>query len=276
MTLLLSTPNGKLFRIKLFFKFSLINPSRFLLSCDTTHATVGSSCKLFQSCDRAVLIGGGWNPTHSSVSTLNNVRIMSDSLQESGFSPDNIKTFYANGRLTSPTSSRVTSASNTRPPRNNGDYFASAMKTALRGHIRSTCDNRHCADTFFIYLNNPTTFEGDFLLWDMDGNGMADELEVYTVKEFLSDLAGCEAKRVVVLVEQANSDILMASLKSGWGSDHGNVILLSAGLPNEVLVGGEFTQSWVNSSSKNPTACLKHVYQVGWRCHDLSFEMTLI
>lgn len=79
------------------------------------------------------------------------------------------------------------------------------------------------------------------------------------MKEFLSDLAGCEAKRVVVMVEQSNSDILMASLKSS--SDHANVILFTAALPNEVVTLGEFTGRWVNSSY-NPTACLRHVYQI--------------
>lgn len=231
-------------------------------SCDTSHATVGSTCKLFQSCDRAILIGGGWNRAHSPVQSLTNIAHISDSLiKNSGFSPDNIKTFYGNGKI-SGSIPKITSTSTLlhQPlPLKRGDYFSSAMKTALRGHIRTTCDNRHCADTLFIYLNNPTTFEGDFLLWDVDRNGIADELETYTVKEFLSDLAGCEAKRVVVMVEQSNSDILMASLKSS--SDHANVILFTAALPNEVVTLGEFTGRWVNSSY-NPTACLRHVYQI--------------
>jgi hypothetical protein len=132
---------------------------------------VGSSCKLFQTCDRAVLIGGGWNRHHSPAQSLENIVTMEGSLRSSGFSPDNIKTFFANGKV-SPSSKLGGSLGRRSARLKSGDYFSSAMKNALRNHIRTLCHLRHCADTLLLYLNNPTTFEGDMLLWDVDNNGI--------------------------------------------------------------------------------------------------------
>jgi hypothetical protein len=63
---------------------------------------------------------------------------------------------------------------------------------------------------------------------------------------------------VVVIADQTNSDILMASLKTS--SDHQNVIFFTAGLPNQTPVNGEFTKQWANSS--NAFSCMSHVQEV--------------
>lgn len=135
--------------------------------CDTSHAGVGTRCKLFQTCDRAVLIGGGWNRLHSDMRSFENIFKVQASLSSMGFLPENIKTFYANGKTRLSSSQK-----STRSLYDESSYFSSAMKTGLRGHLRTICETRHCADTLYIYLNNPTTIEGDMLLWDMDYNGM--------------------------------------------------------------------------------------------------------
>jgi len=96
---------------------------------------------------------------------------MEASLKNNGFLPENIQTFFANGKVSN--SPDLAHAKTGRRFAKSGDsYFSSAMKTGLRGHLRTMCETRHCADTLFLYLNNPTNIEGDMLLWDVDYNGM--------------------------------------------------------------------------------------------------------
>ncbi|CAL8113367.1 unnamed protein product [Orchesella dallaii] len=218
--------------------------------CDTSHAGVGTRCKLFQTCDRAVLLGGGWNRLHSDFKSFENIIKIQESLSSMGFLPENIKTFFANGK------SKSMGGRSGFSTYDDSSYFSSAMKTGLRGHLRTICETRHCADTLYIYLNNPTTIEGDMLLWDTDYNGMVDELEIYTVKEFLSDILGCEARRVILVVDQSNSDILLSSLKES--TDHKNVVGFFAGI-NQPIINGEFTQLWANYS--NSPSCIKYIQQ---------------
>ncbi|ODM92817.1 hypothetical protein Ocin01_13863 [Orchesella cincta] len=218
--------------------------------CDTSHAGVGTRCKLFQTCDRAVLIGGGWNRLHSDMKSFDNIIKMQSSLSAMGFLPENIKTFFANGK------SKALGGKSGHTIYDDSSYFSSAMKTGLRGHLRTICETRHCADTLYIYLNNPTTIEGDMLLWDADYNGQVDELEIYTVKEFLSDILGCEARRVILVVDQSNSDILLSSLKES--TEHRNVVGFFAGI-NQPITNGEFTQLWANYA--NSPSCIKYIQQ---------------
>lgn len=134
-----------------------------IIRCDTSYMGVGTRCKLFQTCDRAVLVGGGWNRQHSGTQSLLNIFKLDDMLQRNGFQTDNIKIFYANGGQ--PVGTNVESGEGRQ-------MLSSVMKIGLRGHLRTICESRHCADTLFIYLNNPTTVEGDILLWDVDADGM--------------------------------------------------------------------------------------------------------
>lgn len=140
---------------------------QFVDSCDTSHTGVGTRCKLFQTCDQAVLLGGGWNRIHSDMKSFENVIRMQESLSSIGFMPENIKTFYANGKI-----KNAHAGGSEKSMYDESSYFSSAMKTGLRGHLRTICETRHCADSLYIYLNNPTTLEGDMLLWDSDYNGM--------------------------------------------------------------------------------------------------------
>ena len=131
--------------------------------CDTSYAGVGTRCKLFQSCDRGILIGGGWNRLQSNVRSQENILKMETMLLNNGFLPENINLFYANGG----TPGGKVSDSNSKVK-----FLPSAMKSGLRGHLRTICESRQCADSLFVYLNNPTTVDGDMLLWDIDQNGI--------------------------------------------------------------------------------------------------------
>lgn len=81
---------------------------------------------------------------------------------------------------------------------------------------------------------------------------------MYTVKEFLTDILGCEARRVLIVVDQSNSDVLLRSLKES--SEHNNVVLFTAGLPNQVTANGELTALWANHSQSS--SCINRIYKV--------------
>lgn len=81
---------------------------------------------------------------------------------------------------------------------------------------------------------------------------------MYTVKEFLSDILGCEARRVLIVADQSNSDVLLRSLKES--SEHNNVVLFTAGLPNQVTSNGELTALWANHSQSS--SCINRIYKV--------------
>ena len=65
--------------------------------CSTTHETVHTSCRMFEICDQAVLISGGWNRLTTGTRHKRNVELFYWMLRENGFKKRNIKIFFANG-----------------------------------------------------------------------------------------------------------------------------------------------------------------------------------
>jgi hypothetical protein len=163
---------------------------------------VDGRCKLFQTCDQALLMSGGWNNLHSTMSE-ENINLIQSSLLRQGFLKQNIKIFNDNyddeeKGLKSANNHKVLMSRRGREGNNKNKKYrvspdirgtgeekqgeihnnersenlSSSMKSKMRSHIRKICELRHCADTFFLYLNNPTSIEGSILLWDFDGNGL--------------------------------------------------------------------------------------------------------
>lgn len=65
--------------------------------CSTTHETVHTSCRMFEICDQAIIISGGWNRQSSGTRHKRNVELFYWMLRENGFKKRNIKIFFANG-----------------------------------------------------------------------------------------------------------------------------------------------------------------------------------
>ncbi|KAK3587904.1 hypothetical protein CHS0354_014418 [Potamilus streckersoni] len=65
--------------------------------CSTTHETVHTSCRIFEVCDQAVILSGGWNRQTTGVRHLRNVELFYWTLRKNGFKRKNIKIFFANG-----------------------------------------------------------------------------------------------------------------------------------------------------------------------------------
>ncbi|RUS72759.1 hypothetical protein EGW08_019477 [Elysia chlorotica] len=65
--------------------------------CVTTPDTIRSSCRLFEVCDQAVLLSGGWNSVTIGDQAEHRLVRMAQLLKNNGFKRRNIKIFHANG-----------------------------------------------------------------------------------------------------------------------------------------------------------------------------------
>ncbi len=65
--------------------------------CETTHETIKTRCRVFEICDQAVLLSGGWNRWTHRPSHKQNVWDFYGMLREHGFRRDNIQVFFGNG-----------------------------------------------------------------------------------------------------------------------------------------------------------------------------------
>ncbi|XP_041922867.1 uncharacterized protein si:ch211-67e16.11 [Alosa sapidissima] len=190
------------------------------------------SCRLYQTCDHAVLLSGGWQAQITYQRHAQNLQLFHKMLRNNGFQKDHIKTFFAgNGQIAA---------------KETEGMYPATEKEAIRNHIAYICRKQHCADTLVLYLNSPTWNDGTMLLWDRNHNGIAELKERYSVGELLADLAGCRAQRVLLFVEQSYSGALSKRLRSS--RKHQNVALLSS-LPWVAAA-----QAW---ASLLPSQCLR-------------------
>ncbi|XP_029557895.1 uncharacterized protein si:ch211-67e16.11 [Salmo trutta] len=182
------------------------------------------SCRLYQTCDHAILLSGGWQQQITYQRHVQNLQLFYRMLRNNGFHRDHIKTFFAgNGQLSEEAEW----------------VYPATEKRVIRNHISYICGKQHCADSLVLYLNSPTRNDGTMLLWDGNYNGIADLKERYSVGELLADLSGCRARRVLVFVEQSYSGALSKRLKGSL--KHLNVVLLN------------IANSW---ASLHPATCL--------------------
>ncbi|KAK2840226.1 hypothetical protein Q5P01_013966 [Channa striata] len=171
------------------------------------------SCRLYQTCDHAVLISGGWQQQMMFQRHVQNLQRIYRMLRNNGFHKDHIKTFFASsGQL----------------PDDVEGVYSATEKAVIRNHVSYVCRKQHCADTLVLYLNSPTRNDGTMLLWDANLNGIADLKERYSVNELLADLAGCKATRVLLFVDQSYSGVLSKRLRGS--QKHLNVALIQSQL----------------------------------------------
>ncbi|KAM7406946.1 hypothetical protein PAMA_002922 [Pampus argenteus] len=200
------------------------------------------SCRLYQTCDHAVLISGGWQQQMTFQRHVQNLQRFYRMLRNNGFHKDHIKTFFAN---------------NGQLPEEVEGVYSATEKAVIRNHVSYVCRKQHCADSLVLYLNSPTRNDGTMLLWDANLNGIADLKERYSVNELLADLAGCRATRVLLFVDQSYSGVLSKRLRGS--QKHLNVVLIQSQTrqthnhQNQRLNPGWEDNSW---SYISPSTCL--------------------
>jgi len=68
--------------------------------CETTHAALRGAagrCRLFEICDRAIVVSGGWNWWTQRHWHADNAAGIYSMLRDHGFTTGNVKVFFANG-----------------------------------------------------------------------------------------------------------------------------------------------------------------------------------
>lgn len=98
------------------------------------------SCRLYQTCDHAVLLSGGWQQQMTFQHHVQNLQRFYQMLRNNGFHKYHIKTFFAGSGLFS------------------GDIegaYAATEKAVIRNHVSYICRKQHCADSLVLYLNSP-------------------------------------------------------------------------------------------------------------------------
>ncbi|KAJ0070071.1 hypothetical protein NL108_002389, partial [Boleophthalmus pectinirostris] len=169
------------------------------------------SCRLYQTCDHAVLLSGGWQQQVTFQHHVQNLQMFYHMLRNNGFHKNHIRTFFANSGQFLEEIEGV---------------YPATEKAVIRNHVSYICRKQHCADTLVLYLNSPTRSDGTMLLWDTNLDGIADLKERYSVNELLTDLAGCKATRVLLFVDQSYSGVLYKRLRGS--PKHTNVVLIQS------------------------------------------------
>ncbi|KAK7073232.1 hypothetical protein SK128_009331 [Halocaridina rubra] len=213
--------------------------------CSAGHNTIHTRCRLFEVCDQAVLISGGWNRDLSPEDTQQNIKLVYNMLRNNGFHKGNIKIFYANG------------AKKNADPDLPHAIYPSSMKLGFRYHLRSLCGLPMCTDSLLLYLAGPTFNDGTILLWDEDRNGLVRGGEVYSPREILRDLEHCAAKQVTVLVDASYGGEIVKAFSVS--KKHKNVQVYAAGDSEDYSWNTEFTTHWTYYSHTH--ACTKYVHQ---------------
>ncbi|XP_045122251.1 uncharacterized protein LOC123510870 [Portunus trituberculatus] len=214
--------------------------------CTGPHDTVHTRCRLFEVCDQALVLSGGWTPDLSPLSSAATVDAAYRLLRRYGFHKGNIKIFYANG------------ATKDQYPAEGHTVFPSSFKLAFRYHLRSLCATPLCTDSLVLYLTGPSLHDGTLLLWDEDRNGLMRAGEVYSPKELLKDLRNCAARQVTVLVDTSYGGEIVNAFASS--RDHHNVQVYAAAGSGEYSWGHEFSSHWLHYNHLD--SCTARVHQV--------------
>ncbi|XP_030846178.1 uncharacterized protein LOC593876 isoform X2 [Strongylocentrotus purpuratus] len=217
--------------------------------CEVPSLKVKARCKVYEICDQAVLISGGWNRQTSLQSSADNVRDMYSVLRKNGFRRPNIKTFFAD-----------TSSVLGIDEEGSRHTYPATHKMAIQSHLSTLCRTPYCVESLVIYLNSPTLADGTMLLWDTNQDGIANVDEQYTVSEFLEDISDCNARHIYIIADQSFSGRLVDALQLRSDTPHHeNVVVFTSGGSLEYSWNSELTNRWMNSN--HTTLCVDEIHR---------------
>ncbi|XP_026521372.1 uncharacterized protein LOC113410833 [Notechis scutatus] len=210
--------------------------------CHRQQAPMYKLCRMYQTCDHAVLIAGGWQEQVTYPHHAQNLLLFYQMLRRNGFRQEHIKAFFANEGQASVEMGNVQPATE---------------KLAIRSHLALICRSLHCADTLVLYLNSPASSDGTMFLWDANHNGIVDPKERYAISELLTDLESCNARRVLLFLDQSYPGPLVKKLQAS--QRHPNVVLVHS--TTALRSGSAFAEFW---AELQPDQCLlQHTLPVG-------------
>ncbi|TRY60806.1 hypothetical protein DNTS_033095 [Danionella cerebrum] len=126
--------------------------------CHQQRLATHLSCRLYQTCDHAVLLSGGWQEQITYQQHVQKLQLFHQMLRNNGFHGENIKTFFA--------------GSGQVAVKEMEGMYPATEKEVIRNHISYICRKPNCVDSLVLYLNSPTRNDGTMLLWDRNNNGI--------------------------------------------------------------------------------------------------------
>jgi len=119
--------------------------------------------------------------------------------------------------------------------------------STITRQVKSVCSKfTTCIDTFVIYLNGPTTKNGDLLLWDWNGDGKASNSEILSIAELILPLKDCNAKNVLIIADQNYAGHLIDHVDRGRDTgNYKNVHVITATNRGSYSWGRDFTKMFI-------------------------------
>lgn len=146
------------------------------------------------------------------------------------------------------------------------DAVPAVTDVGVTDYIGKLCRSRWCVDTLVLYLTGPARSNGALLMWDINGDGLTENREMFAINEIFKHLSDCNAKRVFIIADYSYSGHLAHRLKELQRHRHRNayahITVVTSSESNEYSWRSEFTESLVKYGKSNKTRSIKQILQV--------------
>jgi hypothetical protein len=151
-------------------------------------------------------------------------------------------------------------------PKTTRDAAAAVTDFGVTDYIGKLCKARWCVDTLVLYLTGPAKSNGALLMWDVNGDGLTENKEMYAIHEIFKHLNSCTAKRVYIIADYSYSGHLVHKLRvlsrPGHRGSYEHITVITSSQANEYSWRNDFTQAIIKYGKQNRTRCIKQLFQV--------------
>lgn len=151
-------------------------------------------------------------------------------------------------------------------PKTTRDAAAAVTDFGVTDYIGKLCRARLCVDTLVLYLTGPAKSNGALLMWDVNGDGLTENKEMYAVHEVFKHLKNCTAKRVYIIADYSYSGHLVHKLnelsRSSQGRSYQHITVIASSQANEYSWRNDFTQTLIKYGKQSTTRCMNQLFQV--------------
>lgn len=146
------------------------------------------------------------------------------------------------------------------------DAVAAVTDIGVTDYIGKLCRSLWCVDTLVLYLTGPARSNGALLMWDLNGDGLTENREMYAIHEIFKQLRNCNAKRVLIIADYSYSGHLVHRLQELQRHRHRDsykhITVLASSESNEYSWRNEFTTTLIKYGTQNTTRSVHQLFQV--------------
>ncbi|KAL1285032.1 Lupus La protein [Trichinella pseudospiralis] len=193
-------------------------------------------CRLFEVCDRAVVLHGGWSELTTREDDLYLLHQTGNFLKHQGFMPTHTHYYHPYDVSTIPEDFSLKNANMLH------DW------STIRGHIQSLCKSPNCVDVLLVMIHGPAALHTSpsLILGDFNHDGSGNPGEWYSMHDLLDDLAYCQANQVHLILDHSFSGQVIELLNKS--TKHKNVIAVASSDAEQFSMGSEFTKLWLRKN----------------------------